>query len=61
MDVEGEEVGEWARQNHVWLFETVSGAGGWKAGKDGRSKSTSTKFSTDNTGSAVRNYCKNSK
>jgi hypothetical protein len=34
MDVEGEEVGGWARQNHEWLFETVSG--GLEDGRLGR-------------------------
>jgi hypothetical protein len=29
---EGEEIGGWARKHHEWLFETVSGAGGWKQG-----------------------------
>jgi hypothetical protein len=33
---EGEEIGGWSRQHHEWLFETVSGAGGWKPGKDAK-------------------------
>jgi hypothetical protein len=56
MGVEGEEVGGWARQIHEWLFETVSGAGGWKAGKEARAKSKNSSLSTDNTEMAERNY-----
>jgi hypothetical protein len=55
MEMEGEDVGGWARQNHEWLFETVSGAGGWKAGKEAKAKFKNPRFSKDNTGSVPRN------
>jgi hypothetical protein len=58
MDVEGEEVGGWVRQHHEWLFETVSGAGCWKAGKEVKTKAKATKFSKDNTGPAGKTYYK---
>jgi hypothetical protein len=44
MDVEGKEVGGWARQNHEWLFETVSGVGGWKAEKEAKAKIKNPRF-----------------
>jgi hypothetical protein len=56
METELEEVGGWARQNHEWLFETVSGAGGWKPGKEGKTKFKSSKYSKDNTGAAGKGY-----
>jgi hypothetical protein len=52
-------VGGWARHNHEWLFETVSGAGGWKPGKEGKTKAKSSKYSKDNTGAAGKGYYPN--
>jgi hypothetical protein len=57
MDVEGEEIGGWARQHHEWLFETVSGAGGWK-GKEAKQKAKSSRFTKDNTEMVGRSYYK---
>jgi uncharacterized Zn-binding protein involved in type VI secretion len=57
MDVEGEEIGGWARQHHEWLFETVSGAGGWK-GKEAKPRAKSSKFTKDNTGLAGKSFYK---
>jgi hypothetical protein len=57
MDVEGEEIGGWARQHHEWLFETVAGAGGWK-GKEAKPKAKATKITKDNTGPAGKTYYK---
>jgi hypothetical protein len=59
METELEEVGGWARHNHEWLFETVSGAGGWKPGKEGKTKAKSSKYSKDNTGAAGKGYYPN--
>ncbi len=56
MEGEGEEIGGWSRQHHEWLFETVSGAGGWKPGKGAKKDKAKTKFVKDNTGSSGRNY-----
>jgi hypothetical protein len=53
---DGEEIGGWARKHHEWLFKTVSGAGGWKAGKDMRKDKSKTRFSKDISGSASRIY-----
>jgi hypothetical protein len=53
---EGEEIGGWARKHHEWLFETVSGAGGWKPGKDSKKDKSKNKFYKDNTGSSSRTY-----
>jgi hypothetical protein len=53
---EGEEIGGWARKHHEWLFETMSGAGGWKPGKDAKKDKSKTKFYKDNTGSSSRTY-----
>ncbi len=55
--MEGEEIGGWARQHHEWLFETVSGAGGWK-GKEAKPKAKSSRFTKDNTEMAGRSFYK---
>jgi hypothetical protein len=56
--VEGdwEEIGGWARKHHEWLFETVSGAGGWKPGKEEKKDKGKNKYYKDNTGSSNRTY-----